>query len=152
MVGRLIEQKHVGLGEQQSAERHTAFFATRQRAHLGVPRRQAQRVSSNFHLGFHVICPTGGCRGDDRLELSLLGRELVKISIWLSIGRVDLIQALTRLHDSSKTFLDRLAHRVLRIELGLLRQVTDVQAGHRHRFALDLLVHTGHDLEQGGLA
>ena len=82
----------------------------------------------------------------------MLSCEFVKVGVRLGIGRIDLIKALARLHDRSQAFLDRLTHRVLRIQLGLLREVTDVQARHRHCFALDLLVHTGHDFEQGGLA
>jgi hypothetical protein len=38
------------------------------------------------------------------------------------------------------------------VELRLLRQVADLQAGHRHGFAFDVLVDAGHDLEQRALA
>jgi hypothetical protein len=38
------------------------------------------------------------------------------------------------------------------IELRLLRQVADLDAGHGHGFALDLLVDAGHDPQQRGLA
>ena len=58
VVGRLIKQQHVWLGEQQPAKRHAAFLATRQRAHLGIPGGQTQCVGRNFHLGFHVVRPT----------------------------------------------------------------------------------------------
>jgi hypothetical protein len=41
---------------------------------------------------------------------------------------------------------------VARLELRLLRQVADLDAGHGHGLALDLLVEAGHDLEHGRLA
>jgi ATPase subunit of ABC transporter with duplicated ATPase domains len=44
VVGRLVEQQHVGLGEQQLTERHAAALAARERVHDLVARRQAKRV------------------------------------------------------------------------------------------------------------
>lgn len=38
------------------------------------------------------------------------------------------------------------------IKSGFLRQVADVDAGHRDGFALDVLVDARHDLEERGLA
>ena len=52
VVGRLVQQQHVGLGEQQLAQRHAALLATGEHANLGVPRRQAQGVGGNFKLVF----------------------------------------------------------------------------------------------------
>src|SRR5690606_40677109 len=45
-----------------------------------------------------------------------------------------------------------ISHRLFGIELRLLRQVADLDAGHRAGFALDLRVDAGHDLEQRRLA
>src|SRR5205814_9757792 len=41
---------------------------------------------------------------------------------------------------------------LVRIHHRLLRQVADLQARHRRRLALDVMVDAGHDLEQGRLA
>ena len=48
VVGRLVEQQHVGLGQQQTAQGHAALFTTRQHADIGFPRRQAQRVGGDL--------------------------------------------------------------------------------------------------------
>src|SRR6185437_2500109 len=40
MVGRLIEQQHVGRGEQQAAERDTAPLSSREGRDARLPRRQ----------------------------------------------------------------------------------------------------------------
>jgi hypothetical protein len=87
VVGRLVEQQHVGLGQQQLAQGHPALFAARDASMVRLPGRQAQRIGGNVQL----VAPIAG-RGDDGLELGLLGRELVKVGIRLGIGRVDLVE------------------------------------------------------------
>ena len=57
------------LGEQQTAESHTAFFTAGEITDLGIPRRKTKRVSSNFHLRIGVR--TAG--SDDSFKPSLLG-------------------------------------------------------------------------------
>jgi len=47
---------------------------------------------------------------------------------------------------------DCLAHGLLWVQLRFLRQVTDIQARHRHRFADDILVDAGHNFQQRGFA
>ena len=49
-------------------------------------------------------------------------------------------------------FFHRLAHGLVGVELRLLRQVADLQAGHRRGFAFDVVVDAGHDLQQRALA
>src|SRR5690606_16224279 len=49
-------------------------------------------------------------------------------------------------------FLDRLAHGVLGVELGFLRQVADLDARLRARLTLEVGVDAGHDPQHGGLA
>jgi hypothetical protein len=44
VVGRLVEQQQVGLGEQQPAERDAAALAAGERPTVRVARRAAQRV------------------------------------------------------------------------------------------------------------
>ena len=50
VVGRLIQQQHVGAREQQAAEGDTAAFTTGQHADIGIPRRQAQRLAATSSL------------------------------------------------------------------------------------------------------
>ena len=133
VVGRLVEQQHVGLGQQQAAQRDAALLAARQHADVGVPRRQAQRVGGDFQL----VLGVGAGGGDDGFELGLLGGQRIEVGVFGAIGDVHLFEPrLGRVHRAHGLF-DRLAHRVLGVELGLLLQVADGQAGHRQRLALD---------------
>ena len=59
VVGGLVQQQHVGLGQQQFAQCDAAFFTTGQFAHVGVPGRQAQRVGRDFQCAFQVVPVTG---------------------------------------------------------------------------------------------
>ena len=54
VVGGLVEQQHVGLFQQNLAQRHATLFTTRQLGHVGVARRQAQRVHGHFDLVVEV--------------------------------------------------------------------------------------------------
>ena len=91
-------------------------------------------------------------RSDDRLQLGLFGRQRVEIGVLVGIGGVHLVQPLLGRLDFAQTAFHRLANRLFRVKLRLLRQVSDLDARHRNGFALDLFVDTGHDLEQRGLA
>jgi len=62
VVGRLVEQQHVGLGQQQAAQRDAALFTARQVADDGFPGRQAQRIGGDFELVLDVF---GAGRRDD---------------------------------------------------------------------------------------
>ena len=54
VVGRLVEQQDVGLGQQQLGQRHAALLAARQLRHVGVARRAAQRVERLLDLRVEV--------------------------------------------------------------------------------------------------
>ena len=127
VVGGLVEQQHVGLGQQQAAQRHAALLAAGERADFRLPRRQAQRVGGDLELMLDVVA---GGSGDDRLEFRLLGREFVEVGVGLGIGGVDLVQALLRAEHLAQALLHRLAHGLVRIELRLLRQIADAHVGH----------------------
>ncbi len=149
VVGRFVEQQHVRLLQQQPAQRHAALFAARQRADHRVPRRQAQRVGGHFQLLFQQVRIAGG---QDRLQPLLLGGELVEVGAFLGIGLVDPVQRGLRLQHLADAFLDRFAHGLGRVQLRLLRQVADLDARLRARFAAEIGVHAGHDLQHRGLA
>ena len=54
MVGRLVEEQQVGLFEQQLAERDAALLAARERRHVGVAGRTAERLHRHLDLRFEV--------------------------------------------------------------------------------------------------
>ncbi len=149
VVGRLVEQQHVGARQQQLAQRHAALFAARQVLDARVPRRQAQGIGGDFELQLDVVAGAGG---NDGFQAGLLFGQLVEVGIRLGVGDVDGFELLLCVHHLTQTALDFLAHGFGGIELRLLRQVADIQVGHRRGFALDVLVEAGHDLEHGRLA
>ena len=92
VVGGLIEQQHIGLGEQQTAERYAALFTARQFADDGIPWRQAQRVRGD--LEFALEFPTA--YGIDLvLHLRLFFHEFVHgvIRHWLGKLVADGVEA-----------------------------------------------------------
>src|SRR5437867_3985752 len=70
VVGGLVEQEQLGLAEEDLAERDAPPLAPRERRHVGLARRKAERV--HRHLEPAVELP--GARGVDRvLHARLLG-------------------------------------------------------------------------------
>ena len=148
VVGWLIEQQHIGLAEKQLAQRDSAFFTTREVANDGIPFRQAQCIRCNFQRMAGIIAG----RSNDGLKLGLLGSELVKICIFCAVIDIHLLQPLFGCQHRPHRALYRFAHRVLRVELRLLWQITDLDTGHCRCFAFDLRINTRHDFEQGGFS
>ena len=83
VVGGLVEQQHVGLGQQQPAQRDAALLAARQRADLGVKLgREASQLGP---------CPRHGLLGrrqedrgarPERLELQSLAGTLAQTTFY----------------------------------------------------------------------
>ena len=148
MIGRLVQQQHVGLGQQQAAQSDAAFFTAGENTNHGVPGRQAQSVGSDFELVLGVR--TAG--GDDGFEFGLFGGQGVKVCVRFTVSGVNSVKASLGSEHGAHAGFNAFAHGVRVIELGFLRQVTDVQVRHGGGFALDLGVDAGHDFEQGRLA
>ena len=87
VVGRFVEQQHVGLRQQQPAQRHAAPLAAGDAVDVGVPGRQPQRVRGDFELALEVVAVG---RGEQRLELRLLGGDLVEVRVGFGVGRIHL--------------------------------------------------------------
>jgi len=149
MVGRLVEHQHVRLGEQHLAQRHAAALAARELRRVRVPRRQPQRVGGDLELAVQV---PGAGRVDPVLQLALFLQQLVEVRVRVGEGLADLVETVDQRLGLGHAFLDIAAHVLAVVELRLLRQVADAQPRLRPGFALELLVHAGHDPQQGGLA
>ena len=56
VVGRFVEQKNVGILQQQAAQRHAALFTTGDDGNGRVPRRAPQGIHRHLKLGVKIPC------------------------------------------------------------------------------------------------
>ena len=143
MVGRLVEQQQLGLFEQQPAERDAAPLAARERGHVGVVGRAAQRVHRLLDLAVEIPQALG-------LDLVLQPRHLVRGLVGI-VHRELVVAVEDRLlvRDAEH---DVAAHVERRVELRLLRQVADPRALGDEALADEFRVEAGHDAQQRRLA
>ena len=111
---------------------------------LGIPRRQPQSIGGNFHLSISIR--TRCC--DDGLQPSLLGRKGIEIRIGFGISRINGVELCLSLHHLAHSFFDHLPNGLSRVEHRFLRQVPDLDSGHRNCLALMILIDPRHDLEE----
>ena len=148
VVGGLVEEQEIRLGQEQPAQGHPTPFSARERGHVGVARRQPEGVHGDLEGALEVP----GAGGVDLvLELGLLGQQLVEVGVRLAHGRADRVepvdQGLGLGHPVGHVAEDVLG----RVELGLLGQIADGEAGGQAGLAGEAVVFAGHDLEQRGL-
>ncbi len=151
VVRGLVEEQKVGGSQQQPAERDAAPFASRERRHVGVGRRQPEGV--HRQLDARVQIPPAG-RFDSVLDPALLLEDLVHLlgREVLAEPRVDLVVALEQRLDVRDPLLDVAEHVLRRIEPRLLVQHADRNAAGGPRLAQERLVLARHDAEQRTLA
>ena len=116
VVGRLVEQQQVGRAEQQPAERDAAALAAGELGHVGVARRQPQRV----HRGLEHRVEVPGVGGVDPV---LQARELVGRFLGV-VGR-ELVEAVEQVAQLAHAVLDVAAHVLGLVELRLLLEHPD---------------------------
>ena len=151
VVGRLVQQQHVGFAQQEFAQGNATFFTAGQIADFGIPFRQAQRIGGDFQFVFRTAA-RGRTRCNNRLQAALLFRQRVKIRIGIGVLGIHFLQTFLRRGHFAQTALHFLAHGFLRIKLRLLRKIADFDAAHRHGFALKFLIHTRHNPQHSGFA
>ena len=149
VVGRLVEQQQVGTRQQQTAQRHTVDVRPRQHGYVGIVGRAAQRVHGDLDVAFETPCVG---RGDPVFEHRLLLADLVVVSVGVGPLGHHLVVAV----DDPMHLGDPVHHVALdvlrRIELWLLREIADSEAGREPRLAGVAVVETGHDLQQRRLS
>ena len=143
MVGRLVEQQDVGLGEQQLAQRHAALLAAGQRLDRGIARRAAERVHGLLHLRVEVPQPLG-------VDLVLERRHLVGGLVGIVDGELVVAVELRLL--LGHAFHDVAGHVLGLVEARLLRQIADADAVGGPGLAHELGLLARHDAEQRRLA
>ena len=150
VVGRLVEQQHIGLLQEQTAESHTAALTTREMLHRLVGWRTAQGIHGTFEFRVHVPC-VGGV--DDVLQLSLTGHQAVHlVGILVVFGQsellVDLVVFAQGVVDMLHALHDVLLHRLRVVERRVLRQVAHAVARAPHHLSLILLVQSSDNLHE----
>ena len=149
MVGGLVEEQQVGMLQEQPGERDPALLAARERRDVGVVGRTPKRVHRDVDVPFQV--PRVG-RVDLVLEGGLLGTDRLVVRVRIGplghdrVVRVD--EVLDRPNAVEHVLLDVLG----RVQLRLLLEVADGEAGREAGLAGEPVVEAGHDLEQARLA
>ena len=148
VIGRLIQQQHVGLRQQQPAQRHAALLAAGELRDL-VPPRAAAAVRRRR---FPACAPVPSRRPHRSHPAASPAPRAACSSARSSIGSAN--RSLIRLKRSSSAnvpptpSMTTLRTSLFGVELRLLRQEADPDAGLRARLAVDVLVDAGHDPQQ----
>ena len=143
VVGRLVEQQQVRLGQQQPRERDPPPLAAGERRDVRVAGRAAQRV--HRLVDHRVEAP-----GVGGVDLLLQPRELVGGLVGV-VGR-QLVEAVEQVAQLADAVLDVAAHVLGLVELGLLLEQPDAGAGRELGLAAIVSVLPGHDPQQRRLA
>ena len=147
VVGGLVEQQQVRLGQQQPAQRDPALLPAGQAGDLGVGRRAAQRVHGLLDLAVQV---PGVLVVQLLLQVAHLLEQFVGIVGRHLLG--DLVVLLEELLGLGHAVLDVAQHRLGLVKLGLLVEQADGEARHQAGIAVGRLLHPRHHPEQGRLA
>jgi hypothetical protein len=147
VVGGLVEQQQVGLGQQQLAERHPATLAAGQVRDGVVRRRAAQRVHRLLQLRVQVP----RVRVVQRLlQPAHLLHQLVGV-----VGGHQLCHLVEPVEldlDVAEALLDVAAHGLVFVQPRLLLQDAHTGAGRQHGVAVVGGVQPGHDPQDARLA
>ena len=149
VVGRLVEQQQVGVAEEEPGECHATLLPAGQLRDVGVVGRAAQGVHRDVDVALEV---PGIGRGDLVLEGRLLGADLLVVGVGVGPGGHDRVVLVDEGLDLGHAVHDVALDVLGRVELGLLAQVADGEAGRQPRLAGEPVVEPGHDPEEGGLA
>ena len=109
------------MDKQQPAERHPPPLAPRERADVGVPRREPERVHGDLE-GAVELPGAGGV--DLGLQIGLLGQQRVDVGVGVAEGGAHLVVAVDQLLGLAHALGHVPGHVLGLVELGLLGQVT----------------------------
>ena len=145
VVGRLVEQQHVGRGDERARQRDALFQAAGELAH----RARAVQVQAVQRL-VDTLLPGPAVQ---RLDAGLDGVEVVTLRAVRGAHLVPMrLVALAQRLDLGHAFADDVEHGGRGVELGLLRHVDHAQALLRLQQAVVELLDAGQHLQQRGLA
>ena len=133
VVGRLVEQQHVGPGDQRLGQRHALFGAARERADDGVL-VQVQAVQGFFD----ALLPVPAVQ---RLDFRLQG-----VQIGVLVGRQVLLH---HMPGPCQSCAGSYENRSVRVQAGLLRDIGNAQVLLQLQGAVVGFVDARQDFEQG---
>ena len=148
VVGRLVQQQDIRLLQEQSAERHAAPLAARQRLHICVVGGTTQRVHRAVEFLVDVPCV---CAIQLVLQLRLPRQQRVEVGIRLCEGSVYLVVLAQHVHHGLHALLHYLANGLRRVQFRVLLQIAHRVARREHHFALVVRLHACDNLHQRGL-
>ena len=124
MVGRLVEQKHVGFFEKKLAQGDSPALSAGQGAHVRVWRREAKGIHRDLDPPVQV---PGVGRVDPVLEAGLLCDECLHLVIRHRLGEFDahLLELLEKVPRLKNGLFDVAPDIELRVEFRLLGQIAD---------------------------
>ena len=126
VVRGLVEKKHVVPLEEEPAQRDAPPLAAGDLRDVRVGRRAAQRV----HRVLERPVQLPAVRGlDGVLHLPVLGHHLVHLGLGKALSHLlaELVEAREQLLHRLDAVLDVLKHGLLRVELGVLREIADAR-------------------------
>jgi len=89
VVGRLVEEEQVRLGEEQPAQRDPPTLTARERPDVGIARREPKGVHGDLE-GAIELPGAGGI--DLALQVRLLRQQGVDVGVGVAEGRTDLVE------------------------------------------------------------
>ena len=149
VVGRLVEQEDIRLGEQEAGEGDAPPLAAAEHGDGRIAGRAAQGVHRQLQL---IVEVPGVVMVEPVLQPALFGDERVEVGVGVGEALVDGVEGGEVVHDGLHRFLDHLAHRLAVVQLRLLFQQADAVAGGEGDVALVALVLAGDDAQQRALA
>ena len=147
VIGRLVQQQRIRIGQQQTAQRHASLFAARKRAHIRVARRQPQRVHGALDLVVQTpqIARINQILQPPQLVIDLFGFLRAHVFAQLAAQLVIAVQDGLR----GRRAIRHVAGHVLRlVQLRLLRQIPHANARRDDAFTVIILVQPGNNFQQ----
>ena len=150
VVGRLVEQQHVGFLKKQTAQCHTAALTTRKVIDKFVGSRTAQ--CSHCTLQFAVKVPSIGCVYNI-LQLALTCKKFIHLVLILVILgktelKIDFLILGKSVHCSLHTLFHTLHHSLSILQMGFLGKIANRVSGRPHHISLVVVVESGNNLHK----
>ncbi|GDY57185.1 hypothetical protein SVIO_078080 [Streptomyces violaceusniger] len=132
VVRRLVQQHHLGGGRDQTGEPEPGLLTARQTAEppLVPDAAEPQAVQGLLHPGIRLIAAAGLERGE---QIAVRGEHVGGAATEI---RLQLAQPALHGAHLGEGGVHRVAHRVVRRQLGGLAEVADTAVGHRHHGAV----------------